>query len=126
MDETETILKPETKTERRLITTGYCVQDKGSGWPISIQNALFTNVSTHPCADRECPDAPLWIEGRNEQCSGVAFGPNVTLQDSRVRWAVSLMGTLAEINGTLTVHKPPVACVANPYPNVSLVVACGQ
>eukprot|EP01046_Picozoa_sp_COSAG06_P019408 COSAG06_NODE_1383_length_9621_cov_17.241966_7_plen_707_part_00 len=104
--------------------TGLLIENKGVGWPVSIQNARSDHVSRHPCPYHECPDGPLWIEGRNEQCAKVLFGPNVSLVDDRPRWAVSIMGSVVQVRGNLTVHNA-AGCVSAPrYPNVSLAISC--
>jgi hypothetical protein len=54
---------------RDTVSAGLLVEDKGMGWPFSITNAHFENVSAHACPFAECPDGPLWIEGRNHQCA---------------------------------------------------------
>jgi len=100
-------------------------RSKGAGWPVLIEDAVFSNVSTALCPTPggECPNGPLWLEGRNEQCEGVTF-KNVTLEDDRLRWPVSFMGSVANIRGELRVRNTAGCLPPHPYPNVSLAVLC--
>ena len=107
------------------VSSGLLVEDKGDGWPFLIQDAVFVNVSSAPCPYAECPNGPLWIEGRNEQCSEVTLS-NVTLEDDRPRWPVSFMGSLSSTIGGELVVRNPAGCVAHAVPNVSLVVNCSE
>ena len=108
------------------MSSGLLVEDKGAGWPFHLADAVFKNVSVPMCPtpSGECPNGPLWIEGRNEQCDGV-YLKNVTVVDDRARWAVSFMGEVANIIGQVKVNNS--RCIAQPpYSNVSLSVTCEQ
>ena len=76
------------------LNSGLLVEDKGAGWPVFVEDALFSNVSTPICPTPggECPNGPIWVEGRNALCEGVTF-TNVTLHDDRLRWPVSFIGS---------------------------------
>ena len=106
------------------MSSGLLVEDKGAGWPFRLEDAIFENVSVPMCPtpSGECPNGPLWIEGRNEQCDGVYLN-NVTVSDDRPRWAVSFEGEVANIVGQVQVENS--RCIAQPaYTNVSLSVVC--
>jgi hypothetical protein len=100
--------------------SGILIENKNGGPAMVLRNISLFNVAT-------TNGHPIWIEGQAHECGGAYFA-GVVVHDTKQRQPVQVLGQVADMNGTITVHNPvlPPGQCAPVRPLSNVFVVCDQ